>query len=366
MSSASCPAPAADPRRRSDRAQPRHHGLAALAALRREQEMPYGLRSFLGDLYSAGAAVDFAVLYPGGQPGRRAAAQLDPRPAHARPATRSRPTARAGRRWRCIRCSAPHVRLPENPERHVWQADVGTDIHEWLARSPDPQCGRPAGCRVLRNGTRGGRTAVRRALRGLRCDLRADAAARPRPRCRRSQGRPGRMPPGSGSRPSRKVNTFGVPRRCSMPAKRPTSPSLMTSRRFSAAPEQGGGRRAARLVRRRGVQYGPAFAGLGRRTRPRVRARGAGRGRAAPRPRARSRAPTGCTRHCSTRASSPLRPPRPCRPTTGRPHAAAGCPRIRVSARPATRTTATPGSRTSAPRASRLTSMFWTSTATCY
>ena len=41
--------------------------LAALAAMRREQELPHGLRGFLADLHSAGAAVDFSVLYPGGQ-----------------------------------------------------------------------------------------------------------------------------------------------------------------------------------------------------------------------------------------------------------------------------------------------------------
>ena len=41
--------------------------LAALAAMRREQELPHGLRGFLADLHSAGAAVDFSVLYPGGR-----------------------------------------------------------------------------------------------------------------------------------------------------------------------------------------------------------------------------------------------------------------------------------------------------------
>ena len=41
--------------------------LAALASMRREQAMPYGLRDFLIDLHSAGAAVDFSVLYPNGR-----------------------------------------------------------------------------------------------------------------------------------------------------------------------------------------------------------------------------------------------------------------------------------------------------------
>ncbi|HYB81248.1 MAG TPA: type I polyketide synthase, partial [Mycobacterium sp.] len=41
--------------------------LATLAAMRREQELPHGLRGFLADLFSAGAAIDFSVIYPGGQ-----------------------------------------------------------------------------------------------------------------------------------------------------------------------------------------------------------------------------------------------------------------------------------------------------------
>ena len=41
--------------------------VAALAGMRREQELPHGLRGFLADLYSAGAAVDSAVLNPDGR-----------------------------------------------------------------------------------------------------------------------------------------------------------------------------------------------------------------------------------------------------------------------------------------------------------
>jgi len=40
--------------------------VAALAAMRREQPLPHGLRGLLGDLYATGAAVDFSVLYPSG------------------------------------------------------------------------------------------------------------------------------------------------------------------------------------------------------------------------------------------------------------------------------------------------------------
>ena len=41
--------------------------VAALAAMRREQPLPHGLRGLLADLHSVGAAVDFSVLYPGGR-----------------------------------------------------------------------------------------------------------------------------------------------------------------------------------------------------------------------------------------------------------------------------------------------------------
>ena len=35
--------------------------------MRREQPLPHGLRGLVADLHSAGAAVDFSVLYPDGQ-----------------------------------------------------------------------------------------------------------------------------------------------------------------------------------------------------------------------------------------------------------------------------------------------------------
>ena len=41
--------------------------MAALAGMRREQALPHGLRGFVADLHSAGAAVDFSVLYPNGR-----------------------------------------------------------------------------------------------------------------------------------------------------------------------------------------------------------------------------------------------------------------------------------------------------------
>ena len=105
--------------------------LAALAATRREQELPHGLRGFLVDLHSAGAAVDFSVIYPGGQ-------LVDaPLPAWShRPLllTRSGQDSRArGARTVPVHpLMGAHVRLHEEPERHVWQGEVGTAAQPWL------------------------------------------------------------------------------------------------------------------------------------------------------------------------------------------------------------------------------------------
>ena len=106
--------------------------LAALAGMRREQELPHGLRGFVADLHSAGAAVDFSVLYPNG---RLVDAPL-PTWTHtrlllSRDGQESSPTHGA--------CTVsvhpllgPHVRLQEEPERHVWQGEVGTAAQPWL------------------------------------------------------------------------------------------------------------------------------------------------------------------------------------------------------------------------------------------
>jgi len=105
--------------------------VAALAAMRREQPLPHGLRGFLGDVYSTGATVDFSVLSPGGH-------LVDaPLPTWTH---RSLLLSRDGHSSRALRSSVAvhplmgqHVRLPEEPERHVWQADIGTATLPWLA-----------------------------------------------------------------------------------------------------------------------------------------------------------------------------------------------------------------------------------------
>ncbi len=106
--------------------------LAALASMRREQALPYGMRGFVADLHSAGAAVDFSVLYPNG---RLVDAPL-PTWTHRRlwlgRDGRESPT-HGGCTVSVHPLLGPHVRLQEEPERHVWQAEVGTAAQPWLA-----------------------------------------------------------------------------------------------------------------------------------------------------------------------------------------------------------------------------------------
>ncbi|BBZ76968.1 polyketide synthase [Mycolicibacterium anyangense] len=106
--------------------------LATLAAVRREQELPQGLRGFLGDLHSAGAAIDFAVPYP---TGLLVDAPL-PTWSHRRLWLRrdgQEAASHGGLTVSVHPLLGPHVRLQEEPERHVWQAEVGTAAHPWLA-----------------------------------------------------------------------------------------------------------------------------------------------------------------------------------------------------------------------------------------
>lgn len=105
--------------------------LAALASMRREQPLPDGLGGFVAALHSAGAAIDFSVLYPDGQlvdaplptwAHRRLWLSDEGQEAHAH----------GGFTVSVHPLLGPHVRLQEEPERHVWQGEVGTVAQPWL------------------------------------------------------------------------------------------------------------------------------------------------------------------------------------------------------------------------------------------
>ncbi len=106
--------------------------LAALAGMRREQAPSHGLRDLLADLHNAGAAVDFSVLYPAG---RLVDAPL-PTWTHRRlfltRDSQESPTG-GGSTVSVHPLLGQHVRLQEEPERHVWQAEVGTAAQPWLS-----------------------------------------------------------------------------------------------------------------------------------------------------------------------------------------------------------------------------------------
>ncbi|MBO0678428.1 type I polyketide synthase [Mycolicibacterium sp. S2-37] len=103
--------------------------VAALAAMRRRQEYPDGLRGFVADVHCAGASVDFSRLYPRG---RLVDAPLPTWTHKELLLIRD-----AGERGASVVAAHPllgaHVQLFEEPERHVWQGDVGTAAHPWLA-----------------------------------------------------------------------------------------------------------------------------------------------------------------------------------------------------------------------------------------
>ncbi|BBZ28350.1 mycocerosic acid synthase-like polyketide synthase [Mycolicibacterium madagascariense] len=103
--------------------------MVALASMRRDQELPHGLLGFLAALHSAGAAIDYAATWPGG-------ALVDaPLPTWTRRhLILDRESQEQGAATVAVHpLLGAHVRLPEDPERHVWQSDVGTDAQPWLA-----------------------------------------------------------------------------------------------------------------------------------------------------------------------------------------------------------------------------------------
>jgi polyketide synthase 5 len=106
--------------------------VAALAAVRREQELPNGLCGFLADLYSAGAAIDFSLRNP---QGRLVDAPLPAWSNRRLFLTRGdqHSPANGSRTIAVHPLMGAHVQVQEQPERHVWQSDVGTGAHPWLS-----------------------------------------------------------------------------------------------------------------------------------------------------------------------------------------------------------------------------------------
>lgn len=103
--------------------------VAALAAMRREQALPHGLRGFLADLFGAGAAIEFSVIFPGGQLVDAPLPTWSHRPLLLTPKS---PRAHGASTVSVHPLMGAHVRLHEEPQRHVWQGEVGTAAQPWL------------------------------------------------------------------------------------------------------------------------------------------------------------------------------------------------------------------------------------------
>lgn len=102
--------------------------MAALASIRREQELPHGLRAFVADLHGAGAAIDYSALWPDGD-------LIDaplPTWTHTHLMLTRDEQGHNAATVAVHPLLGAHVRLPETPERHVWQSDVGTAAQPWL------------------------------------------------------------------------------------------------------------------------------------------------------------------------------------------------------------------------------------------
>ncbi|MDG4666771.1 sulfolipid-1 biosynthesis phthioceranic/hydroxyphthioceranic acid synthase [Mycobacterium sp. 236(2023)] len=106
--------------------------LATLAAMHPDQKLPNGLRDVVVQLHAAGAAIDFAVPYPDGS---LVDAPL-PTWTHRRlwlAGAQKESSTPGGYTVTAHPLLGPHVRLQQEPERHVWQAEVGIAAQPWLA-----------------------------------------------------------------------------------------------------------------------------------------------------------------------------------------------------------------------------------------
>jgi len=106
--------------------------IAALAAMRREQDLPLGLRGFVGDIHAAGAAVDFEALFPTGALTDAPLPTWTRRDLILNRASHDQ-AAQGGPVLAVHPLLGAHVHLVEEPARDVWQGEVGTEAHPWLA-----------------------------------------------------------------------------------------------------------------------------------------------------------------------------------------------------------------------------------------
>ncbi len=238
--------------------------LAALASMRREQELPHGLRGFVADLHSAGAAVDFSVLYPNG---RLVDAPL-PTWTHRQlrlsrdgQDTRQRTAARTISVHPLL---GAHVRLQEEPERHVWQGEVGTADQPWLGDHQIRNVAVLPGAAYCEMALAAAHAVLGEAseVRDIRFEqalLLDEQTTDRRLGVVVVAGRP-RLHRGD---ELRAANKRGKLRAVLHAAEDEQPPAHDTSALLAAHPTREDGDEVRERMDQRGVQYGPAFAGLG-------------------------------------------------------------------------------------------------------
>ena len=194
--------------------------VAALAGMRREQPLPHGLRGLLADLHSAGAAVDFSVLYPGGR-------LVDaPLPAWTHRSCSCSATAGISRAQGasiplpCIRCWARMCGCPRSRSATSGRREVGTAALPWLGDHQVHNVAALPGaayCEMALAAARHGRSA-RRPRSATSASSRC-CCSTTRPRCRAvaSVTSPGVVDVRGGDRPGWLTAVGGPARCCTLP-----------------------------------------------------------------------------------------------------------------------------------------------------
>ncbi|SBS75589.1 Phthioceranic/hydroxyphthioceranic acid synthase [uncultured Mycobacterium sp.] len=235
--------------------------LAALAAMRRGQELPSGLSGLLADLHSAGATIDFAVPYP---QGRLVDAPLPTWTHHRLWLEHSGTESPAhGYTVAVHPLLGPHVRLQEEPERHVWQAEVGTAAQPWLAEHTVRNVGVLPGAAYCEMALAAARTVLGEAaeVRDIQFEQALLLDEQTTIGASASLSAPGVVDfvveSDEGGRQARQASAILHAADGQQPAAYDVAALL------AAHPDRIDGADVRKGLDERGIQYGPAFAGLG-------------------------------------------------------------------------------------------------------
>ncbi len=236
--------------------------VATFASMRREQTLTHGLRDLVADLHSAGAAIDFSVMYPNGR-------LMDaPLPTWTRRRLwldheSDESQTHGGNTVSVHPLLGPHVCLQEEPERHVWQAEVGTAAQPWLADHMIRNVAVLPGAAYCEMALAAAQTVLgdTAEVRDIRFEQALLLDAQTTVAASASLSSPGvvdfLVESNEGGRPKRQASAV-------LSAADDEQPSAYDIAALLAAhPHRTDGDAVRKGLDQRGVQYGPAFCGLG-------------------------------------------------------------------------------------------------------